>query len=113
MKYYSEDETKEIRAAFEREVFNWGQVSTKKMFGCPCYKVNNRLFAFLVTNGIVVTRLGQNEKEELSFKPGSTFFHTGKKYVKNWPQIPVRSIEELKTALPFVKESYKQALQGV
>jgi hypothetical protein len=59
MKYYSEEETKEIRLALEGEILRWSQVSVKKMFGCPCYKVKNKMFVFLVTKGIVFTHLGQ------------------------------------------------------
>ena len=55
IKYYSEEETKELRLAIEKEVLNWAHVSTKKMFGCPCYQAKGKLFVFLVTNGIVIT----------------------------------------------------------
>ena len=113
MNYYSEEDMKEIRLAFEREVLAWSQVSTKKMFGCPCYKVNDSLFAFLVTKGVVLTHLGQSEKERLSRERASAFFSTGKKQIKNWPQISVSSVEELKAVMPHVKKSYEQALQGV
>ena len=34
MKYYSEEETKDLRLAFEDIVLNWARVSKKKMFGC-------------------------------------------------------------------------------
>jgi hypothetical protein len=33
MKYYSEDETKEIRLALEAEILKWYKVDFKKMFG--------------------------------------------------------------------------------
>jgi hypothetical protein len=49
MKYYSEEETKEIRIALETEVLRWSKVTTRKMFGCPCYKVSDKLFVFLAT----------------------------------------------------------------
>ena len=110
MKYYSEEDTKEIRLALEKEVLTWSQVTTKKMFGCPCYKVNGRLFAFLVTKGVVITHLGQADREKLSLEHESTFFNTGKKYMKNWPQIPICDVEELAVIMPFVRKSYEQAL---
>lgn len=64
MKYYSEEETKELRQALEEQVLNWTGVTKKKMFGCPCYKANEKLFAFLVTNGIVITKLQPSDREE-------------------------------------------------
>ena len=110
MKYYSEDESREIKLAFENEVMNWSQVSTKKMFGCPCYRVNNRLFAFLVTKGVVITHLGKTDKGQLSQEYQLDFFDTGTRKIGNWPQISFRSVEELKAIIPYVKKSYERAL---
>ncbi len=72
MQYYSEEETKEIRLAFESEVLNWGRVSFKKMFGCPCYKVNEKLFEFLVTKGIPAISLKRSSSSPVVFKQLST-----------------------------------------
>jgi hypothetical protein len=47
MKYYSEDQMNDIRMKVEEEILKWEGISTKKMFGCPCYKVNDKLFGFL------------------------------------------------------------------
>ena len=110
MKYYSEEEIKEIRIALEKEVLGWSQVSTKKMFGCPCYKVSNKLFVFLVTKGIVFTHLDQTDKEHLSQEYELDFFNTGKKKIKNWPQVSIQSVEELKAIMPYARKSYKRAL---
>jgi len=55
MKYYSEEDMKDLRRVFEKEVLSWPEVSTKRMFGCPCYQADKRLFAFLVTDGLVIT----------------------------------------------------------
>ena len=113
MKYYSEEETQGIRSAFEKEVLLWDQVSTKRMFGCPCYKANERLFSFLVTKGAVITHLNQTDREALALEHGSAFFNTGKKYVTNWPQISVHNVEGLKAIMPYVRKSYELALQEV
>jgi hypothetical protein len=55
MKYYDEDVSGNLRLRLENEVMDWPHVSTKKMFGCPCYMVKKNIFVFLVTNGIVIT----------------------------------------------------------
>ncbi len=90
MKYYSEEETKEIRLAFEAEILKWHRVDFKKMFGCPCYMANGRLFVFLVTKGIVITRLSETDIAELSLHYKTTSFHAGNKDMKNWQQISFR-----------------------
>ncbi len=111
MKYYSEEETKDLRLAFEEKVLTWEKVSTKKMFGCPCYLANDKLFAFLVTKGVVITQLNQNEREELSSQHQTTFFQAGKKIVQNWIVFSIKNKRELDQIIPFVKKSYEYALQ--
>jgi len=54
------------------------------MFGYPCYQTNCKLFAFFVTNGIVIIQLEQADKEILSREHQTAFFQTGRKIVKDW-----------------------------
>jgi hypothetical protein len=110
MKYYSEQETKELRLALEAEVLNWPHVSTKKMFGCPCYQAKGKLFAFLVTNGVVITQLQQADRDEMSRQHQTSFFQAGKKTVKNWIRLSIKNKKDLDSVMPFVKKSYEEAL---
>jgi len=110
MKYYSEDETKELRLKFEEEVLNWLNVSKKTMFGCPSYTANNKLFAFLVTNGIVITSLSQSDRDKLFLKHQSKPFVSGKRTIKKWSMVSVNKLREMDEILPFVKRSYNLAL---
>ena len=66
MQYYSEEKMQNLRLRLEKEILNWPNVTTKKMYGCPCYKNNEKLFAFLVTDGVVLTKVSQQDKIELS-----------------------------------------------
>ena len=111
MKYYSEKETKDLRVALEREILGWNHVSTKKMFGCPCYQAKGMLFVFLVTKGIVITQLQTADRIELSNQQQTTFFQAGKKTIKNWLKLPIENIEELDEVIPFIRKSYREALQ--
>jgi hypothetical protein len=110
MKYYSEEETKELRLALEAEVLRWSHVTTKKMFGCPCYQVKGKLFAFLVTKGVVVTSLQQVDRDRLSSQLQTIFFQAGKKTVKNWIRVPIENKEELAGVMPFIRKSYEETL---
>ena len=47
MRYYDEEKMRNLRQNIEKEILSWPKVTTKKMFGCPCYKFNKKLFAFL------------------------------------------------------------------
>ena len=66
MKWYIEEQTKDLRETFEKEVLTWPKVDYKKMFGCPCYLANGSMFAGLITKGIVITKLTNEEKQQLS-----------------------------------------------
>ena len=111
MKYYSEEETEEQRLAFENIVLDWARVTKKKMFGCPCYKVDERLFAFIVTKGVVITKLAEKEKEAITNQFQTTPFQTGKKVVQNWVRIPIENKSDIDKVIPFVRKSYNNAVQ--
>jgi len=112
MKYYSEEETGDLRLALEKRILRWRGVGTKQMFGCPCYQANSDLFAFLVTGGIVVTCLSEADRATLSRWPGTGVFQAGKKTVRHWVRIPIRDSADLDQVMPFVRRSYQAALQA-
>jgi hypothetical protein len=109
MKYYSEEKMQKLRLKIEKEILNWPYVTTKKMFGCPCYKYKDKLFAFLVTDGVVLTKVNEQDKmklsEEFSIKP----FQTATRTMNNWPQIPIDESSNLDKIIPFIKNSYKRS----
>ena len=111
MKYYSEDEMKDVRTALEGVVLQWPDVKTKKMFGCPCYKHKDKLFAFLVTDGLVMTKLDEGSREKLSKSHKISSFSAGSRTVKAWVQVEISDKKGLKKLYPFVKKSYELVLE--
>jgi hypothetical protein len=65
MQYYNEEKMHNLRLRIEEEILNWPNVTTKKMYGCPCYKNKEKLFAFLVTDGVVLTKVSDQDKIKL------------------------------------------------
>ena len=110
MKYYSEEDTRDLRLALEEQILGWEEVSTRKMFGCPCYLAKGRLFVFLVTRGIVITQLNIADREKLRGKYETSSFLAGKRIVSKWLKIPLRDKEDLEELMPFVRKSYEEAL---
>lgn len=109
MKWYVEEETKELRKAFENEILKWPQVTIKNMFGCPCFLANGKMFAGMITKGIVITKLSSLEKEELEkIRPAKPFW-TGNKIIKDWASIDLEP-KDIEVIIPFVKKSYERAL---
>ena len=110
MKWYVEEETKELRESFEAEVLGWPQVDMKKMFGCPCYLANGTMFAGLVTKGIVLTKLNEEEKIELGQIFKTKPFVAGERVIKSWIHVTLEAIE-LSDVVAFIKKSYDRALK--
>jgi hypothetical protein len=111
MKYYSEEDTKELRLALEDEVLSWPQIGTRKMYGCPCYKAYGKLFAFLVTKGLVLLHLTENDKEKISRQYQTSPFQAGRMTIQGWVRIPIEDKRELGKIMLFVKKSYRAALK--
>jgi hypothetical protein len=109
LKWYLEEETKELREAFEKEILTWPQVDFKKMFGCPCYLAKGKMFTGLVTKGLIITKLNDLEKEELRKLRAIKPFVAGDKIIKSWVHIDLEP-NELREIMPFVKRSYERAI---
>ena len=116
LKWYIEEDTKELREAFEKEILKWPQVDYKRMFGCPCYLVNGKMFAGLVTKGLIITKLSDSEKEELTRIKEVKPFVAGGKTIRSWVHIDLEPNElnrsiDLKDIIPFVRKSYNRAIR--
>ena len=109
MQYYNEEKMQNIRLKIEKEILSWPDVTTKKMYGCPCYKYKNKLFAFLVTDGVVITKASKQDKinlsKEFSIKP----FQAANRTMKGWPQIPVNHTSDITKIIPYLKNSYNHS----
>jgi hypothetical protein len=111
MKHYHEEQAKEMKRLLEQEILHWPQVSSKKMFGCPGYQAGDKLFAFLVTDGVVLTQLDEAERESLFRQYPSTFFQAGEKIIRSWARVFIDEERELKQLLPYLRRSYETALR--
>jgi predicted DNA-binding protein (MmcQ/YjbR family) len=109
MQYYNEEKMHNLRLRIEKELLIWPNVTTKKMYGCPCYKNKEKLFAFLVTDGVVLTKVSDQDKikllKEFEIKP----FQAGKRTMNKWPQISVDETTDVEKIFPFIKNSYNQS----
>ena len=110
MTFYDESESDEIRSIFEKEVLGWSRISIRKMFGCPTYLADGKLFAFLVTKGIVITQIRLRDKEEISEVFETEPFKVGEREITRWLKITIDHPEKIKRLMRLVKKSYQYAL---
>ncbi len=109
MKFYDEEQMRDLRETLEKSVLKWPGVLPKEMMGCLCYFRGKKFFAFLVTKGIVVTKLTEDERSKLSERPGSKPFEMAGRTSSKWIQVQLRGSQDLQEVLPFVKKSYEAA----
>jgi hypothetical protein len=109
LKWYSEEETEELRESFEKVILKWPQVTSKKMFGCPCYLANGKMFAGMVTKGIVITKLSSLERDELQKIREIKPFVAGTKTIRNWVRVDLDP-KDLTEIIPYVRKSYERAM---
>ena len=107
MKYYDETQMGEIREALEAEILPWHGVSSKEMMGCLCYFHGKSFFAVLVTKGIVITKLSEQQRATLSKQRKGEPFEMAGRTVKTWIRVPLNRREDLRGILSFVKQSYE------
>jgi len=110
LKFYDEQQTRDIRIALEREILLWPGVYSKPMMGCLCYFQGKKFFAFLITKAIVITKLGETVRGELSKKMDGGAFEMSGMSVRAWPRVPLKDAADVKTVMPFVRESYESTL---
>jgi TfoX/Sxy family transcriptional regulator of competence genes len=111
MIYYTESEAKALREAFESQVLAWPRVTTRRMFGCPAYLVDGKLFAFLVTDGIVITQMRKRDREELGTHFVLQPFKAGEREIERWIQVTLDDLKRLERVMTLVRKSYETVLR--
>jgi predicted DNA-binding protein (MmcQ/YjbR family) len=109
MQYYNEEKMQNLRLRMEKEILSWPNVTTKKMYGCPCYKYKEKLFAFMVTDGVVLVKVSEQDRMKLSKEFKIKPFQAGNRTMHQWPQISVNKTTDLEKIIPFIKNSYKHS----
>jgi hypothetical protein len=110
MKFYDESESAEMRDIFEKEVMGWSRVSKRTMFGCPTYLADGKLFAFLVTNGVVITQIRLRDREEISEIFETEPFTVGEREITRWLKVTIGQPEKTKRIMRLIRKSYQFAL---
>ncbi len=109
MKYYDEEKMRKVRKTVEAEILKWPGVASKEMMGCLCYFRGRKFFAFLITNGIVITKLANEDRTRLSEREGSKPFEMSGRTASSWIQLPLKKPRDLIPVLPYVRKSYEAA----
>ena len=109
MKYYDENRMSEVRKALETKVMKWPGVASREMMGCLCYFRGSRFFAFLITDGIVITKLSEADRSRLTDLFKSKPFEMAGRGSKSWVQVRLTRAGEVSPLVPYIRTSYEAA----
>ena len=104
MKYFDEEKMEPVRKEFEKTVMKWKGVVSRPMMGCLCYLCNRKFIGILVTDGIVVMKLAEEDHAKLKEFGGKPFDMAGKTG-RMWVT-PLKSQADVRAVMPFVKKRY-------
>jgi len=107
LKFYDDAKMRKAREAFEAEVLAWPGVARKGMMGCLVYFRGKKFFAFLVTGGLVITKLPEADRAAVGKRPGAKPFEMSGRTAGKWVQLPVSKPADVKALLPHVRTSYE------
>jgi len=96
----------EIRKTFDAEVLTWRGVTSKPMMGCLCYFYNRKFIGFLVTDGVVLMKLSENDQKEIKEKFGGKPFEMAGQTGRLWVT-PLNGPKDVRSVMPFVRKRYK------
>ncbi len=111
MKYYLEEEMRELRSGFENRVLSWPNVTQKKTFGCPSYQASGKTFAILVTKGVLITQMDQAIRDTSSDEHNEGELHTKKRNIEHWVRVPMKDEADMENIMSIVKRSSEIVLQ--
>src|SRR3989304_6911068 len=97
------------RERLEADVLAWPDVTAKGMMGCLVYFRGKKFFAFLVTGGLVITKLPDADRAALAKRPGARPFEMSGRTSSKWVQLPVTKPADVKPLVSYVRTSYDAA----
>ena len=93
-------------------MMGWGRVEPRRMFGCDCYLVGGRLFAFFQDDGVVVKVPPPLREGLLTDARAVPFTPRSGVPFGEWLHLGLADPADAAFALPAVEESYRQAQAG-
>jgi hypothetical protein len=108
-KYFSEDVGGASRDAVEEVVLGWPEVTAGKMFGCPSYRAAGTLFVFVTDEGVVLTKLSEDERARADEELDAEVFVGHQGDIDKWRVVKMDGADASPLA-PFLRMAYERAL---
>jgi hypothetical protein len=112
MPYYTESEGKALRELVEARIMHLPKVTTRWMFGCPAYLADGKLFAFLVSKGVVITQIRKHDRQAFDGIYETEAFKAGEREIERWLQVNLDGdFTYFDRVMSLVRKSYDTVLE--
>jgi hypothetical protein len=109
METFDADAGAPLKTALEDQVRDWAGVTTEWLFGYPTYQAEGTIFALVATDGLVLTRLPEPDRERLASSHETGAFEPGEQTIGSWVHVPAGP-GDLDGLVPFIRASHDAAL---
>lgn len=106
------DKTKqqEIESALDELVLGWRHVASGSMFGSRSYRAKGVLFAMVGGKGLILTKLGDEQRQTAAEQNNAHAFVGRNKTVPAWTEFALEDGAGLAALAPLVRDAYQNAL---
>ncbi len=98
-----------LNQAVEAAVSDWAGVTKPWMFGFPTYKAEGTIFALVANDGVVLTRLPDDDHAKLDDRFATGPFQAGDQTIESWVHVTLGA-DDLDGLVPFLRASHNAAL---
>lgn len=110
MTRYDAERMQEIKMVLDRALLPHPGVTARQMFGVPAWLAGGKVFVLLVTGGVVITRLDEDDRQEMSARFATLPFVGHGSVVRRWVQVVISGPEDIDPLLVWIEKSYRAAL---
>lgn len=104
-------EEDDLRERVSAIVEDWDGVEQVTMFGLPSFTARGQLFCVVSEQGLSLTRLPDDDREELAGMADVEPFDADGRTVESWATVATEALPDDETLVPFLRASYEAALE--
>ena len=99
-----------LREALDDLVLGWPEVTTGKLFGSHAYRAGGVLFAMVGGEGLILTRLGEEQRHLAAAQCGAHPFVGHGRELPGWTEFALADAAGVAAVWSLVRDAYENAI---
>ncbi len=100
-----------LREALDDLILGWPDVTTGKMFGSHAYRAGGVLFAMVGGEGLILTRLGEEQRRLAAAQCGAHPFVGHGRELPGWTELALTDAAGVAAVSALVRDAYENAVK--